>query len=73
MAGGFPVKKKRARGELLVRERERKKGKEQGEEGRRARPGSVVVVAVGVWYSGKAALVDRGARGRASRGGDRWI
>ena len=41
------MKKKRARGELRVRERERRKGKEQGEEGRRARPGSVVVVAVG--------------------------
>ena len=33
MAARFPVKKKRTRGELHVRERERRKGKEQGRKG----------------------------------------
>ena len=33
MAARFPVKKKRTRGELHIRERERRKGKEQGRKG----------------------------------------
>ena len=33
MVARFPVKKKRTRGELHVRERERRKGKEQGRKG----------------------------------------
>ena len=76
MAARFPVKKKRTRGELHIRERERKKeGKRAGEEGRRARPDSVVAVGVASGGDGQLAwaLVGHRERGEGDREQGLWL